>query len=131
MRGTFFAQHPSPPDIECNRGAHKTIDGRPADVAIIKAGSKTAYGHEAKLKSNVKRVLRQATTVELIQRMLKEAVHRNLLLALLHPCIDQLAPVTGIGCPGNIGSDLLERMDHRGLIEGWQPPASAEAPHQV
>jgi hypothetical protein len=98
---------------------------------MVDAGSKTTYGHEPKLKSDVKGVLRQAPTVEMIQCMLKEPIDRNLPLGLFHPRINQLAPTTGIGCPGDIGSDLLKRMDHRGLLEDWKPLASPEAPYQV
>jgi hypothetical protein len=79
----------------------------------------------------MKGVLRQAPAVELIQCMLKEFVDRNLPLTLLHPCINQLAPITGIGCPDNIGSYPLKRMDYRGLLEDWEPSSSAIAPHQV
>jgi len=98
---------------------------------MLKAGTKTVYGHEAKLKCDMKGVLGQTATVQLIQCMLKEPVHRNLLLVLVHPRINQLAPIAGIGCPGDIGSDPLERMDYRGLLEDWQSPASAETEYQV
>jgi hypothetical protein len=98
---------------------------------MLKARPKTIHDHEAKLKRDVKGLLRQVSGIELIQCMLKELVHGRLLLPLLHPLIDQLAPVTGIGCLGNTGSDSLKRMDHPGFLEDGQPPAPAIGPDQI
>ena len=98
---------------------------------MLKTGPKPIDNHEAKLKREMKGPFGQVSSVELIQDILQELVHGRLLLPWLHPVIDQLAPVAGIGCPGNIGSNSLKRMGYRGLLQDGQPLAPAMGPDQI